>query len=416
MGKSTPQVLAILPGFMPSTLMCVVRPFLGLQKAQQIRCRMALEAYFDIAALQWADLVVFCRNVEPRYEYILDAVLASHLPHIYDIDDNLFDVPTDSADGLYYRAPERKALLTRYLSSASLVRVYSPALFEKIQPINEHTLLVPAVLDWRLIRPRRASRGNKVKIVYATSRRDDHLFPLFTPALQQVMKEYEGRVEAHFLGFQPAEFQGKADTYYRKYSPNYDQYLRNFSRAGYDIGLAPMLDDDFHRAKTNNKFREYAASGIAGIYSNVPLYSAWVENGKTGLLVDNRPEAWYTAMVQLIEDLSLRRQISQIARDRVHELYSEEEFEQQWSRQIQSVLSRPAPRLFTSGGPTALVVESTAVPENQIAPSRMKIFRIMLQRGVALVRIGELRRSFFNLRFHLENLWWLFKINRFKRL
>jgi hypothetical protein len=141
-----------------------------------------------------------------------------------------------------------------------------------------------------------------------------------------------------------------------------------------------------------------------------------VENGKTGLLVDNRPEAWYDAMVQLIENLSLRRQISRLARDRVHELYSEGQFEQQWSSQIESVLSRPASRALAPGAPTAQAAETPVVPENGTAPSRLKILRNMLQRGVTLIREGELRRSMFNLHFHLENLWWLFKINRFKRL
>jgi hypothetical protein len=360
--------------------------------------------------------VVFCRNVEPRYEYILDAVLARRLPYIYDIDDNLFEVPANLADGRYYNAPERAALLTRYLSSANLVRVYSPTLLERICSLNEHTSQIPAVLDWRLIRPRRTSHGGKVKIVYATSRRDDHLFPIFSLALQQVMQEYAGHVEAHFLGFQPAEFQGKADAHYRKYSPNYDQYLRRFSSAGYDIGLAPMLDDDFHRSKTNNKFREYAASGIAGIYSDVPLYSTWVENGKTGLLVENRPKSWYAALVRLIEDVGLRRQISENARERVHDLYSEDAFEQKWLQQIQEVLNRPAAEAFLDESSTGQASESAVVSEDENAPSRSKIWRTMLQRGAALVREGELRRSLFNLRFHLENLWWLFKINRFKRL
>lgn len=416
MVDSTPQVLAILPGFMPSTLMCVVRPFLGLQQAQKIRCRVALEAYFDVAALQWADLVVFCRNVEPRYEYILDAVLASGVPYVYDIDDNLFEVPADLVDGQYYRAPERTGLLTRYLKSASLVRVYSTVLLERISPLNRHTLQIPAVLDWRLIRTRRDAPGDKVKIVYATSRRDDHLFPIFTQALQRVMRDYDGRVEAHFLGFQPVEFQGKPHIHFRKYSPNYDQYMRSFSSSGYDIGLAPMVDDDFHRAKTNNKFREYGASGIAGIYSDVPLYSAWVENGKTGLLVENQPEAWYAAMVRLIENPTLRQQIAQFARDKIRELYSEEQFEQEWQRQIQSVLSQPATEFPTPGSPLPSLDDAPAASKNGLPPSTAKIWRIMLQRGMVLVKGGELRRSLFNLRYHLENLWWLFKINRFKRL
>lgn len=413
---SLPRVLAILPGFMPSTLMCVVRPFLGLQQAGHIRFHIALEAYFDVAALQSADLVVFCRNVEPRYSYILEAVQAHHVPYVYDIDDNLYEVPASVADGQYYRAPERTALLTRYLKSADLVRVYSSGLLEKFFPLNARTCQVSTVLDWRLIRQRRALQGEKIKIVYTTSRRDDHLFPIFTQALQQILRDYSGRVEAHFLGFQPAEFRGMPDTHYRKYTPNYDRYLHRFSQAGYDIGLAPMLDDSFHRAKTNNKFREYGACEIAGIYSDVPLYSEWIENGATGLLVENTAEAWYSAMAKLIEDPGLRRQISKLTRDKIKELYSEERFEQHWWEQIQSILSQPTGKISSEViSPQPPNIDQTgSVSED--APSNAKIWQAMLQRGVARLRGGELHRLFFYLNYHLTNLWWLFKINRLKRL
>jgi hypothetical protein len=234
--------------------------------------------------------------------------------------------------------------------------------------------------------------------------------------LQQILRDYAGRVEAHFLGFQPAEFRGMPDTHYRKYTPNYNRYLHRFSQAGYDIGLAPMLDDSFHRAKTNNKFREYGACEIAGIYSDVPLYSEWIENGATGLLVENTAEAWYSAMAKLIEDPGLRRQISQLTCDKIKELYSEERFEQHWWEQIQSILSQPTGKISSEViSPQSPNIDQTgSVSED--APSNAKIWQAMLQRGVARLRGGELHRLFFYLNYHLTNLWWLFKINRLKRL
>jgi hypothetical protein len=61
-------------------------------------------------------------------------------------------------------------------------------------------------------------------------------------------------------------------------------YYRYLRTAGWTIGLAPLRDSDGNRAKTGNKYREYAALGIPGIYSDMPVYSSSVRHGETGYL------------------------------------------------------------------------------------------------------------------------------------
>jgi len=414
---TSPKILAILPGVMPSTLIYIVKPFLRLQAEGQIRLRVALEAYLNSNVVTWSDLIVFCRNVEPRYGYILDLVRSRGIPYIYDIDDNLFEVPDQVSDGDYYRAPERLALLTEYLRHASLVRVYSRALKERFLPLNANTVQVRPTLDWSLISPSCPKKASdRVKIVYATSRRDDYLFPIFTDALQRILQDYSERAEMHFWGFQPAGFQNMPNVYFHKFEWNYDQFMRRFSNAGFDIGLAPMLDDSFHRAKTNTKFREYGACGIAGIYSRASLYTECVSDGETGLLVENEPAAWHQAMQTLIEDIGLRERIRQSAREQVKKLYSQEQFQQEWLQLIERVLDQSR-KQSGMGAPRAL--EARRVKANlpkRAVPSNLGIWREKLGRGIELMKGGEFQRSIFNSRVHMNNLWWLFKVNVLKHL
>jgi len=337
-GDSPSRVLAILPGFIPSTIMCVVKPFLKLHQAGRIIAKITLERLVSQGNLNWAELVVFCRNTEPRHIHIMNYLLTKNTPFIYELDDNFFELPLDSEFGQYHRSPDRLAMLTEYMKSAGLVRVYSKPLLEKANTLNPRVEQVVGPIDLSLIESPHPARDSSIlKLVYGTSRIQDELSALFAPALTRILKEYSGRIEAHFWGAMPPELKGCSGVFYHRVIRNYDRFLRRFSQAGFDIGLAPLPDDVFHRSKTNNKFREYGACRIAGIYSGVDVYSNNVADGETGLLVPNEPEAWYQAMVRLIEDQDLREKIKNQARDYVCKHYSQENFEQIWWNQIKRV-------------------------------------------------------------------------------
>lgn len=340
MGDFRPRVLAILPGFIPSTMICVVKPFLQLHRAGYITAEITLERLAGSRSLKWADLVVFCRNTNARYGPKLTYLMDRGTPFIYDLDDNFFELPLDSEMGQYHRSPERLAMLTDYMRSASLVRVYSKPLLEKARTLNTQVEQVAGPIDLKLIGPPPAKGDTKkVKLVYGTSRIQDELSALFTPALRRILKEYAGRVEAHFWGAVPAELKEVPGVIYHRVIRNYDRFLQRFSRAGFDIGLAPLPDDLFYRSKTNNKFREYGACRIAGIYSQVDVYADCVLDEETGLLVPNTTEAWYQAMARLIGDQKLREKIKNQAQETVRQRYSQEIFEKIWLDQIEQVLS-----------------------------------------------------------------------------
>ena len=189
---------------------------------------------------------------------------------------------------------------------------------------------------------------------------------IFRPALARILSRYAGRVEAHFWGCRPpppaSGFPASgcpaalANVRHHGLICHYDRYLRRFSRAGYDIGLAPLPDDAFYRSKTNNKFREYGASGIAGIYSHVDVYADCVRHEVTGLLAANDADSWHDALVRLIEDETLRTRIQRQARQYVREHYAQEKFEQLFLEQIQAVLgttASPAPARAAPSPPLA---------------------------------------------------------------
>ena len=362
-----PRVLAVLPGFIPSTTLTVVKPLTALHRAGQIIADITVEPWLSNRQIRNADLIVFSRNTEP---YALDAVLAHGKPIIYDIDDNLFEIPATYASAL---APERLAQFERYLRSADLIRAYSEPLRERVRQLNERALRVDCGVDWNLVPASPPPRdANRVRIVYATSRaQEDQLAALFMDDLRRLLRVYQHRVELFFWGYHPPELRGAPCVNFLDFIPDYDQFFRRFAAAGFDIGLAPLPDDIFHRSKCNNKFREYAACRIAGVYSDVDVYSSCVEDGRTGLLVGTGPGAWFEALSRLIEDAELRRNIQEQAFDLARTRYATGEFHAIWLRHIHETISGARRQ---AGGATKVRAEATGRPDN-LRPSARPTLR-----------------------------------------
>ena len=340
-----PRVLAILPGFIPSTLIHIVKPLAGLHRAGWITAGFALEHSVFRHSLERADVLVFCRNTEPAYRWILDFALARGKPIVYDLDDNFFELPATTDVGRYHRAPERLRQLEHYLRNAALVRTYSETLRERVERLNPNVVRVEGPIDWNLIpnRPRRQDRS-KVRVVYATSRVEDDLAELFLADIQKLLTIYAGRLEMFFWGYHPRELRGHPGVRFVAPIANYDRFFRKFARFGFDVGLAPLRDDVFHRSKTDVKFREYAACGIAGVYSNVGAYAGCVEHEVTGLLVSDQPGAWFDAVSRLVKDPDLRHVIQERAQEYARTHYDLHLVQDIWRSQLQAVMLNGAGR------------------------------------------------------------------------
>ena len=78
----------------------------------------------------------------------------------------------------------------------------------------------------------------------------------------------------------------------------------------------------FNRCKSNIKWLEYSACGIAGIYADLPPYNTTIEHGTTGLLAGSNPDQWFSAIDLLIKNPELRRSIAANARRSVLSEYT----------------------------------------------------------------------------------------------
>jgi glycosyltransferase involved in cell wall biosynthesis len=80
--------------------------------------------------------------------------------------------------------------------------------------------------------------------------------------------------------------------------------------AEYDIGIAPLADIEFNRARSDVKLKEYAAAGVPWLASPIGPYAGLGEKQGGRLVPDDR---WYEEIVRLVDKPRERRKLSRRA-------------------------------------------------------------------------------------------------------
>jgi glycosyltransferase involved in cell wall biosynthesis len=80
--------------------------------------------------------------------------------------------------------------------------------------------------------------------------------------------------------------------------------------AQWDIGIAPIADIDFNRARSNIKLKEYAAAGIPWLASPIGPYEGMGEKQGGRLVAD---DDWHAQLTQLIDKPRDRRKLAKRA-------------------------------------------------------------------------------------------------------
>ncbi len=79
----------------------------------------------------------------------------------------------------------------------------------------------------------------------------------------------------------------------------------------FDVGIAPIVDHAFNRARSNIKLKEYAAAGIPWLASPIGPYADLGEKQGGRLVPD---DGWYDALDDLIRNERARRKLAKRAR------------------------------------------------------------------------------------------------------
>jgi hypothetical protein len=129
---------------------------------------------------------------------------------------------------------------------------------------------------------------------------------------------------------------------------SYADFIQFQAGRNWAVGIAPLRDTPANRAKTDNKYREYGACGIAGVYSDMPPYQGAVTPEVTGVLVAPSSDEWLDAILRLAQEPDRRERIAGSAAEDTRKKYSVENVAAEWADSIGEIhreLRRRRPRL-----------------------------------------------------------------------
>lgn len=294
-----------------------------------------------------AQMVVFHRNLPTDYDlFTLVREISSKLkkPLVFDIDDNLFDLPEyhpDRKSFIYSKAlmPMLEATLT-----ADYITVSNRYLQENLNDLNQNITVLPNLLDeriWSFRSPKTQKKEGPLILGYMGGKTHQPDIEIIAPTLFEIKQQFSEEVRFHFYGIRPPEvllsFSDTIWTPHKTYQ--YEEFAQNFQQMDVDFFIAPLINNEFNRCKSAIKFLEYSSLGVPGVYSRVYPYEKTITDGKNGLLADS-PEEWGEKIRLLIRNPELRHQLALNAQNLIKDKFLMSENSDQWEKTYRGFINR----------------------------------------------------------------------------
>ena len=298
-----------------------------------------------------ADVIVVERMWKPNIslhlaETLVEQIRKDKAIFIYSIDDNLLD--------LEYIPIEARMAMQYFCRAADGILVSTEFLKKRLSRLNKRIIVLPNALDERLFGDdvqktsyREQSTERKIIGYMGTFTHDADLLMILQP-LREIMRKYSDLVEFQLLGgtsnpsvlslFDGLPFRVLQTSIHDVEYPNFVSWMKK--NLTWDIGIGPLEDTYFNRSKSDIKFLDYSALGIAGIYSDVPSYQETILHLETGYIVKNSPTDWRNALERLLVDDQFRDRLARNARDYVLSLRTLEHCGTKWRDAIFAIVEK----------------------------------------------------------------------------
>jgi glycosyltransferase involved in cell wall biosynthesis len=261
-------------------------------------------------------------------------------PMVVEADDNVLSCPTYNPAAKFYSPDSSiRKMAVAQIREADAVIVSTPYLKEVYSEFNDHIYVMPNSIDFETWgKAQRGVNKGKITIGWMGGATHDDDLAIVLPAIKTLTKKYPN-VEFYFLHGASKQVRDIKGVRVSNKFERIDKYHKYVAKAGFDIGLAPLVDNAFNRAKSNLRWLEYSALGIPCVSSNVGHFAETIHNGVDGLLCDT-PEDFTNALESLIIDKSKRKMMGMDAKARVFKEFNIDNTAEKYGRALEDIVNR----------------------------------------------------------------------------
>ncbi|MFA5341870.1 MAG: glycosyltransferase [Clostridia bacterium] len=199
--------------------------------------------------------------------------------------------------------------------------------------------IIPNSINFDLFKPFEKKDTGKIRIGWVTS--SSHLNEIWI--VKNVMKRIFEKYGDKIIFVQ----QGDLNELKKVFTPEQLEfhnfidlaiYPLKFASLNLDIGICPLVEDDFNRHKSQLKWSEYASMKIPSVCSDLDPYNC-VKDGKTGYLAKTEDD-FFNKLCLLIDSKELRQKMGQEAYDKNFRDFNLETNAHKWVDFYESCYSR----------------------------------------------------------------------------
>ena len=273
--------------------------------------------------LLWADVIYIQKKIFPSYLFFIIKTLNNRI--VFDFDDAIQSCPT-SVDTHLFDTKSNDRQLSNMLKECSHIVVGNSYLNRFTMKHNTGTTVIPTPVDHRQFSPLSPEdlnfkiEKNEGKVVIGWVGKNENLIYIdfIKEALQQISNLRQNTVELKVISNKPYFIEGVNIINQSWSMENEVENLRSI-----DIGLMPLIDDEWSRGKCSFKALQFMCLGIPVVISPVGTNKEIITHGINGFLASTKEE-WVKYLLMLIDDSGKRKNLGLAGRQSVIKKYTYE--------------------------------------------------------------------------------------------